>query len=895
MALNQQKVEELVALFKQQYPNWTSFADPIDPDFQKDEIDYKQNLIAKVKSQLAEPELRQLIDAANYDSLIARLQEVGRDRSNNLLFLRYSSSSDLAILEHSDLDKRIFGCSIYNLLYGACTPEARFNNYLNVVEQCKLPNKWTFPTYFLFLCYPDTEFFVKPAAVETFLGFIGEENKFTSKPSVRSYAAIKQIAHQLKDLLHPYAPRDMVDIQSFIWVCISSLNRQPRYWKIAPGKDAWQWDDCRNQGFIAIGWDELGDVSGLKKSEFEARRNQLLDQHPDWTKSGADQVWTFSQIKDGDRIVANKGKKEVLGIGTVVGSYYYDTVADNHKHRLPVRWDDTEVRSINEPGWQRTLINLYAEKFVEISGDLTPLVFDPNKRVQPNPNCPFTHTTFELLEELHASPKKTTYLARKDEFKQHLEEPFQKLFRQVATQLPQLIRDRMETERKIFARIPKNDFNHGGAWDFYWGAFYRKGGKRIEDAQLFMWMNHDRLEVGFYIGMYGSHQRQQFLYNCQKHTELLSTLLEGSLSDDRLWFGSRSNSTSTSWQTWLQDPGQADIHVSLNLPKPELLKYSADELTAQFVQVYQQLFPLVLLAIEEDPLPVLSEYLNPDEEYDLEPLNAVYSLAQCAEATNLEEELLRDWVEAIDRKRQAVLYGPPGTGKTFLARHLAKHLIGGGNGFVDIVQFHPAYTYEDFIQGIRPKRIEGSLDYPIVSGRFLEFCKKAQLCGEHPCVLIIDELNRANLSQVFGELMYLLEYRDEKVYLASGEPFSIPQNVRIIGTMNTADRSIALVDHALRRRFAFLYVAPNYEGLKKYHQSTGYSVDNLVSLLAHINTQIGDPYYQLGTSFFLREQLSVELRSIWQLEIEPYLEEFFFDQVDKMQNLRWDKVKEQLR
>jgi len=244
--------------------------------------------------------------------------------------------------------------------------------------------------------------------------------------------------------------------------------------------------------------------------------------------------------------------------------------------------------------------------------------------------------------------------------------------------------------------------------------------------------------------------------------------------------------------------------------------------------------------------------------------------------------LLCDWVQAIERKKQAVLYGPPGTGKTFLARRLAKHLISGGSGFVDMVQFHSAYTYEDFIQGIRPKRFEGGLDYPVVPGRFLEFCKKAQLCGNQCCVLIVDEINRANLAQVFGELMYLLEYREEEIYLASGEHFSIPKNVRIISTMNTADRSVALVDHALRRRFAFLYVPPNYEGLRKYHQSTGYSVDKLINLLNQINAQIGDRQFEIGTSFFLQKGLNTQIRSIWQLEIEPYLEEFFFDQPEKV-------------
>ncbi|MCU0567618.1 MAG: AAA family ATPase [Oculatellaceae cyanobacterium Prado106] len=251
-------------------------------------------------------------------------------------------------------------------------------------------------------------------------------------------------------------------------------------------------------------------------------------------------------------------------------------------------------------------------------------------------------------------------------------------------------------------------------------------------------------------------------------------------------------------------------------------------------------------------------------------------------------------MQAIARKQQAVIYGPPGTGKTFLARELARHWIGGGNGFVEVVQFHPAYTYEDFIQGIRPRRVEGGLDYPMVSGRFLEFYKEAQRCGSHRCVLIIDEINRANLSQVFGELMYLMEYRNEKVHLASGELFSIPQNVYLIGTMNTADRSIALVDHALRRRVAFLHLPPNYEGLRKFHQDRGYLVEPLITLLTQINAQIGDRNYEIGTSFFLKDDLESQLKSIWELEIEPYLEEFFFDQPDQFVSFKWKTVKNQL-
>ncbi|MFO8057204.1 MAG: AAA family ATPase, partial [bacterium] len=174
--------------------------------------------------------------------------------------------------------------------------------------------------------------------------------------------------------------------------------------------------------------------------------------------------------------------------------------------------------------------------------------------------------------------------------------------------------------------------------------------------------------------------------------------------------------------------------------------------------------------------------------------NPEYSLAQCSAETCFEEHLLDVWVKAINRKGQAIFYGPPGTGKTFIAEKLARHLVGEGDGFIETVQFHPEYAYQDFMQGIRPKsREDGGLEYPMENGRFLQFCENATE-REDTCVLIIDEINRANLARVFGELMYLLEYRDKKIPLASGDMFSIPRNVRILGTMNTADRSIALVD-----------------------------------------------------------------------------------------------------
>ena len=273
---------------------------------------------------------------------------------------------------------------------------------------------------------------------------------------------------------------------------------------------------------------------------------------------------------------------------------------------------------------------------------------------------------------------------------------------------------------------------------------------------------------------------------------------------------------------------------------------------------------------------------------------APYTLAQCADETGLDAGLLEHWLRAIDRTGQAIIVGPPGTGKTYLAEHLAR-VLRGTDGLVEMVQFHPAYAYEDFVQGLRPvSQANGALSYALVPGRFLTFCQQARLHAG-TCVLIIDEINRANLAQVFGEVMSLLEYRERVLPLAGGGTMQIPANVRILGTMNTADRSIALVDHALRRRFAFLNLRPNYDVLRRFHAASDGAVEGLIGVLQRINAAIGDSHYALGISYFLRVDLAEQLADIWQMEIEPYLEEYFFDQPEEVAAWRWEAVKKHLQ
>ena len=283
--------------------------------------------------------------------------------------------------------------------------------------------------------------------------------------------------------------------------------------------------------------------------------------------------------------------------------------------------------------------------------------------------------------------------------------------------------------------------------------------------------------------------------------------------------------------------------------------------------------------------------LDDDEEDQLSSQSA-NTLEDLAGELHLPIDFLKKIEKLLEEKKQVIFQGPPGTGKTFVAQKLAQHLAGAEDRY-EVVQFHPSYSYEDFVRGYRPTLLDkGQAGFEFKDGPFLRIARQAEQDPDGNYYLIIDEINRGNLAKVLGELYFLLEYRKTAVNLMYQEdeehPFKMPPNLYIIGTMNTADRSIALVDLALRRRFAFVDFATNTEPVKgllrRWLQANDLAhMEWMADIVERANEKLDDHHAAIGPSYFMRRELDeAAVDRIWKHQVLPYVEEHLFGQRDRL-------------
>lgn len=328
-----------------------------------------------------------------------------------------------------------------------------------------------------------------------------------------------------------------------------------------------------------------------------------------------------------------------------------------------------------------------------------------------------------------------------------------------------------------------------------------------------------------------------------------------------------------------------DYQTIRDCPELEKMEYFINPQGSLFKLTKGEYDFIVDIIRDENPILAVSEI----EKYTKENfLNEVF----------MTENRYDNLVAVLKNKKNIILQGAPGVGKTFAARRLAYSIMGEiDENRVEFVQFHQNYSYEDFIMGYKPVNDGFELKY----GIFYRFCQKAANQPDKEFFFIIDEINRGNMSKIFGELLMLIEkdYRGTKATLAyNGLAFSVPKNLYIIGMMNTADRSLAMIDYALRRRFSFFDVEPGFEseGFIEYQTKlNNETLDLLISKVQDLNREITldnslGKGFCIGHSYFCGQETCTEewLHSIVDYDIIPMLSEYWFDDATKLQ--RWENI-----
>jgi 5-methylcytosine-specific restriction protein B len=612
-----------------------------------------------------------------------------------------------------------------------------------------------------------------------------------------------------------FAGWSTIEIERFLYHW-SHPGKTARIVKIAPGHNAELWDDCLTNGYIRVGWDEVGDLRDYpSKEEFRARFAEafgaLYKGNQAKITEKANEVWTLTELEPGDLVVANRGTSEVLAIGAVVEPGY------ERREDLPsfgqtvrVKWDERQARSI-----------------------------DPIKRWAFKTVAPIGQAEYQRILAGRSVVKESAGKAK-------VEQP-------------------VVPPDPIFGVID--------------GALRRKGqailygppgtGKTYSARRFSVWWLAQRagLDTDHLLGDPAAFARAE---------RTLST----AQAERRVWWVV-ANPKEWSWDQIFKEGsvdyryGRLQRNYPLVQPGDLVIGYQAnpDKRIVALAKVREGLHtvgenPVITL----EPVahvangPTYDELLKSTELAKSEPLK-FRNQGTLFALTGEEADYLLSWLADRDSSLGLLQLGPTET-----------------IGALTRVTFHPSYTYEDFVEGYKPVATgTGQLDLQLVDGVFKRVCRAAQAKPEQPFLLLIDEINRGNMPKIFGELITLIELdkRGLSVVLPqSRETFSIPPNVFLLGTMNTADRSIRLLDSALRRRFAFIELMPDTSLLE------GARVGGLelAAFLGELNRRIArveGREKQIGHSFLMDGDQPIAEASLFAArfrhEILPLLQEYAFE------------------
>jgi len=686
---------------------------------------------------------------------------------------------------------------------------------------------------------------------------------------------------------------------------INSINNKSgnkvKYWLIQPGKNADKWDEFYENKIIGIGWDyqNLGDLKGKSLEDVRKAFAPEDKSKPEGTNRALICYQFANEMKEGDILFVKSGLWEIIGYGTVKSDYKYDKDRNTFKHIRKVSWTKNghwNIDNADDIGIKQFPIKTLTDisDYPQLLGSLNKLL-GINEAINAGGEMikfkGFTKEAFDVLARLSKDTSYEAVFPIKDEIGDKVTKPLRAMLKEIGSTFDERDMLNLEKETGIVSNLWK--FNPKlGTYKYLWGAFYQKGASRITSNQLFVMINEINVVMGVYPAEKNKEVKERLLNNLKENAELLEEYIPKEFFKKVEFFEDAVDNKPRKMHIVnnIKDLTELYQRVPLNvgkiLKKEEVIELG-EKIESEIKDVFEYLIPLYIFGITDNPRKILEAYYS---EVPVDEPEVAITKEELLKEIFMDSDRLDDILSLLENntKRQIILQGPPGTGKTFIAQNLSNYLTQSKER-IEIIQFHPSYSYEDFIEGYRPQADKGFI---LNDGIFKTLCYKAKSNPEKTYVLIIDEINRGNLSKIFGELMFLLEYRDKEVKLTySQKPFSIPKNLIIIGTMNTADRSLAIMDYALRRRFCFITLQCQYEGLKIWLEKHGSKISakvikGLEELNKDIETNMNSKCYSVGHSYFMVPNLDKEkLEEIKKYQVKPLLEEYFFDQSEKAEEI----------
>ena len=621
------------------------------------------------------------------------------------------------------------------------------------------------------------------------------------------------------------------------------------YWLYVPGEGAGKWEEFRGAGIMALNWDRIGDPTSYPNEE--AVIEALEAGYGDWggrPTGAAGMIRDFTRtMRPGDVVYARRGPTEIIGRGVVRSEFRYDDARPAYRCVRDIEWTHVGSwpldRRVGAVSLQRVTENTSYNP-----AQLESLFRDRN-------------VSGASTVSVRAQGVGDSNQAKKHELQHWLYTPGEGASRWDEFRTAGIMALNWDRVGDL-ASFPDKEslldalYTHYGDW-----------GGRPRRAADSVWDYIHAMKPG------------DIVYVRRSFNEIVGRGVVRSdyrYDEDRSSFRAVRDVEWTHVGSW---PLEQRIGRLMLQRLTENTKYTPDQLNA-------------LIGIEDSRSPSSADERLGNN--DLDEADEHYTSTDFLDEVFLSPEDLDQMLGLLRRKKNLILQGAPGTGKTFAAKRLAYALMGEtDDSRVEVVQFHQSTAYEDVVVGLRPTAEGG---FAAAEGVFARFCRRAAADPGRDYVFIIDEINRANISKAFGELLMLIEaeHRGEALRLpVSGELLSVPKRLHIIGMMNTADRGLALIDYALRRRFAFFEMRPalDHPGFLRHVEAVGsVRLEALVDVVRRLNQRIAEdealgPGFQIGHSYLCLPAADPEnpagadadVASVVRYELAPLVREYWFD------------------